>query len=148
MSLREVLKFIFFLFCSITTVFVVSVAILFRFIVERQVVLNEAFFIQVLAIALVCSLPTLVLVHKEFAKRKEVILRNVIHFILTISLMLGLLNHFNWFNAIFVTTSLIVFSIIYTIAQILWNMQSKTLANEFNKRIDELRNGESATHSS
>jgi len=122
------------------------VAVIFRDAQGDYIYVSEGFFERVVVFSLAISSLTFILMQSELARRSEVILRNVIHFILINVVIWGAFYSFGWDSFIAPFIVLTIFVIVYTIARIILYKQSQTFVDQLNKRINEIRNSESATH--
>jgi len=128
------LKFIFLLFCAITTIQLLF-GVVVHFHLMGYTTMSYRFLQQSLILAMASSLPTLVLIQRDNASLLESRIRKVIHFLLTLAAVVLLPIHFTWSNRFII---IIVFVVIYLAASFIWELQSKRLADKINKRIVEI----------
>jgi len=101
MDLKTGLKWVFVLFCVISTFQVIFVIIIIDTVfatADEPRIFSTMYMIELLIIALASSLPTLVLVHNN-KSRASLYIRHVIHFLLTFGAVCGLLIYFDRFEA-------------------------------------------------
>jgi hypothetical protein len=145
MKLTYAFKFMFFLFCVITTAVMIFVSVT-GLIFDKD---NIAVYVDMLKIPLVafCSvLPVMIYIGSDKAGRTGMRIRNGLHFVLTAGIVAGLLIYFGWMetsNAIFIV---ILFLAIYISAHTFQEIQSKKLADKLNERINEFHTTENETH--
>jgi hypothetical protein len=145
MKLKYALKLMFHMFCIITTgqVFFVSVILLIN---EPDAVFTMREMLQMPFVALAGVLPILIFVRSEKATRTELIVRNVLHFILTAGIVLGLLIYFGWMYASNAVIIIGFFLAIYIPAYIVQEIRDRKLAKQLNERINAFHNTENETH--
>lgn len=131
------LKFIFFLFCVVTTAQVLAITIVFLFTNLSVPSETTRFWVKILGLSCVTSLPVFVLVSNETATPLEALIRKVIHFILTTGGLLVLLLNYRWLHRTNAIIILITYVIVYVIAMIVWELQTKRITDKLNKRIQE-----------
>lgn len=145
MKLNEALKFMFYLFCVITTFEVLFVAISSS-ILAPNLLFDMWDLLKLPFVAFSSVLPVLILVRRETAPRMELRLRKVLHFVLTAAVVSGLLIYFGWMyatNAIFIAA---FFLAIYIAASVIQEIREKKLAQKLNKQINAFHDAENATH--
>jgi len=140
MSWRETITFTFNIFCAIITVQVLYMVIIFDVILGNTVESNAIYFLSRFSIvAVLCALPTLVLVRDEMASRKEIIIRKTIHLVLTVTILIGLLYYFRWLEVLSAVRLAFVFLVVYLSAFRLWDSRSNQTALLINKRIHQIQ---------
>jgi len=100
MDLKTGLKWIFFLFCIVTTFQLILTVILTGLIgiPLGQTIYCRTCLIELMVISLASTLPTLILVQGKIFAWIPMTLRRAIHFLLTFSAVCGLLIYFNWYD--------------------------------------------------
>ena len=138
MRLKEILKFMFYLFCIITTsqLFFVTMLMIIRNTTD-EISINH--FYSILISSFVGVLPTIMFVFTENISRKGWFISRFIHFILTASFVYAALIYFEQLQPGIPIPTIIFFFIIYFSAHLYQEIQAKKIADELNKRI-------SATH--
>ena len=139
MSTKDTLKFIFNLFCIITTVQIIYAVIVYGLIMDNNIAYPMIFLRQTLILSLAGSLPILALARRETALKKEIRIRKIIHLIVTTALVLSALYHFDWLDIINLIFTLVSFVVFYIVVYVYWDAQAKNLADKLNKRIIEFR---------
>ena len=144
MKLKDALKFMFVLFCVITTFETLLIAVLgavdsMGFSFEARELYKPAL------VALAGVLPVLILVRRENAPRKEWMLRKALHFLLTAGAVFWLLIYFGWLEANNALIIMIFFLVIYISAYTVSGVRAKRLAERLNERINAFRDSENAT---
>jgi hypothetical protein len=142
----DALKFMFYLFCMVTTFETLFIAALGLFDPDITFAARELFKIPL--VALLSALPVMILIRSETASRTEWLIRKALHFTLTAGIVFGMLIYFDWLdkkNAPFV---ILFFLILYAAAFVIHEIRAKQLADELNKRIDAFHQGESAQNRS
>jgi magnesium-transporting ATPase (P-type) len=145
MKLKEALKFMSILFCVITTlesIFIASVSLLF----DPSFIIDAWDILRILFVALTGVLPVLILIRSEKAPRAELMIRKILHFILTAGIVFTLLIYFGWMgmaNALIIT---LFFLAIYISATIVQEIQARKLADQLNARLDAFHKAENETH--
>jgi len=146
MTLRNLLKVIFFLFCAITTFLFLLIALQGIFLV-RDLSFSGLDMLKLMSVSFVSVLPTTVyLGQNDSAPRKKMVFLHSLHFILTAGTVLTLLLLYGWIdttNAIYIVLS---FMVIYVTAHILIELRTRKLASEINKQINAFHSGENETH--
>ena len=142
MRLKEALRFMFFVFCLVTTLETLFIATLGLLGTGFTFEASELF--QIPLVAFLSALPVLILIRSETASRTEWIIRKAAHFALTAGAVFGMLIYFGWLdkqNALFVV---LFFLIVYAAAYIIQELRAKQLADEINKRLSAYQQGEDA----
>ncbi len=145
MKLKDTLKYMFHIFCVITTFETLFIATE-SLINDSNFVLNAWELYKILIIAFTSVLPMLIFVRSETASRMGMIIRKVIHFVLTSGIVFSLLIYFKWMdakNAVFIA---LFFLSIYIPAHIIGEIRAKQLADKLNERINAFHKAENATH--
>ena len=128
------IKFIFTLFCSITTVQIIMNVVIHSLIRGLES-MPYLYMQQILLLSAGSSIPTFILMQRDDASLLETWIRKVLHFIVTIAAIIALPTYFDWNNQFAIVISFIV---VYIAALIMWEMQPKRLANQINERIVEI----------
>jgi len=149
MDLKTGLKWVFFLFCVISTlqiVFIIAIIDTLFPITEDPRFFSTQYMIELLIISLASSLPTLVLIHNN-KSQTSLLVRHIIHFILTFGIVCGLLIYFERFEVSrWLVLPFVLFFLIYGAAvffnrkHIQTRMIAKQTAEDRNlllKHIDE-----------
>jgi len=139
MSWRETVKFIPILFCTITTAQVIYMVVIVHAILGHAVEVDTIVLLsRFLIIAILTSLPTLVLIRDKRASRQEIIIRRAIHLVLTMLILVGLLLYYGWFELSYIWIAA-VFLAIYLSAFKFWYSRSNHTALLINKRIHQIQ---------
>ncbi len=145
MNLKELLKFMFVVFCAITTIVILYIA--------AEILITDSLWrlsawdlLKIEFVAFAGTLPVLILLKRENAPRTELIIRQVLHFILTGGIIAGLLIGFGWLsagNAAFIAALYIcLYSGIYAAGE----LRARKLAKALNERISAFHNDQNETH--
>lgn len=145
MTLKDTLKFMFVLFCVITTFQTIFISI-YTMIVDSDGIfyLQELYILPL--IGFLATLPTLIFIGSETASRLNLIIRTIVHLFLTAGIVFGSLAYFGQITMENILPIVIFFIAIYISVHIIAEMRAKKLADELNKRISASHNMENATH--
>ena len=135
MRLKNTLKFMFHLFCGITTAQVIFISLLAT-VLERPAELDYQHFHSIIVTAFVGVLPTIIFAWLENVSRGVFFFSVGLHFVLTTSFVFISLNHFEQLehnNIIFI---IIFFLVLYIVAYISAELRNKKMIDELNKRIN------------
>ncbi len=145
MKLKELLKFMFLTICAITTFEVLYIAAELL-ITGSDWLLSAWDLLKIVFVALMGSLPILILSRKENASRRELIIRQTVHFFLTGGVVGGLLVAFEWMtatNAVYVATFFIcIYAALYAVGE----LRARKLAKALNERINAFHADQNETH--
>ena len=144
MRLKEALKFMFYIFCMVTTFETLFIAALG--LADREMIFTARELFKIPLVAFLSALPVFILVGRDTAPRTEWVIRKVAHFTITAAIVFGLLTYFSWLdkqNAFFV---ILLFLALYAAAYIIQEIRAKQLAAEINKRLTAFQRGENATY--
>jgi len=145
MKLKYALKFMFHLFCIITTFQLIFVATTWTIGGEEFSLVPLDLF-KLPLIAFVSVLPSFLLVFKDTISHKALTIRMILHFVLTSGIVFGLLIYFGWLstkNAVFIVP---FFLAIYISAYITQEIRARKLAKQLNEKLNAFHNSENATH--
>ena len=147
MSLRQTLKKMGVLFCVATT-FLFLVLGLHSAIFFSDVTYTGRDILTGLLMAFLVTLPTLVFVNTENASHRSLIIRQIIHFLLTMGFMSVCLMLFQWviLDMEAIIYAFLFFFVVYLIGFIITFLHQKRVAEELNKRINAFHNAENETH--
>jgi len=145
MSLKEELKFMFHLFCAITAFETIYMAIA-AFVNGEGFTFTARDLYKIPLVALFGVIPVLILVRKEQVPKTELILRRILHFIITAAVVLGSLVYFGWLVVANAIVIIVFFLAIYIGAYVVESVREKQLADKINERINAFHEAENATH--
>jgi len=145
MKLKDALRFMFFLFCAVSTFETLFIATL-GFINNDIFVFEAKELYKIPFVAFMSVLPVFVMIRSETAPRPEWIARKALHFILTAGVVFTLLIYFKWIDKQNVLLVAIFFLFIYITAFAVQEIRAKRLADAINKRINAFHESENATH--
>jgi hypothetical protein len=114
-------------------------------IMGEEYALDASGLYKMILVAFVSVLPVLVHVYKETISRTQIIIRQILHLVLTAGLTLGLLVYFEWLVAENAVATVIFFLTIYIIAYTVQAMRAKKLADKLNEKLNAFHNSENAT---
>ena len=125
----------------LATVFQLLFISIFAWLSDIDSVVYSRNLYQLLLVGILSTLPTLILVRKN-ASQLEWIFRQILHFILTASIVLFALVHFGWVYAQTqsVLRVFLVFLIVYTTTAVAGAIREKKLADKLNERINASHN--------
>jgi hypothetical protein len=133
MKLKEAFKFMFHLFCATTTCIIIFIALTSY---------DSLSLLRIPAVAFAGALPVLIFVHGEKASRAEIIVRKVLHFILTAGIVGGFVIWFGWVdgaNAVLVGA---FFLAVYVGVYVVSEVRAKRFTDRLNERLNAFHNGE------
>jgi len=136
MKLRDALKFMFIVAC-IATVFQTVFISIFAWFWDTNSIVNAHNLYQLPLIGVLSTLPTLIFVRSKTGQI-EWIVRQILHFILTASIVFTALIRFGWIyaqtqNALKV---FLVFLFVYVTASVIGAIRGRKLADKLNERIN------------
>jgi len=135
MKLKDLLIFMFVLFCVITTA-----QLTFRVVHTIVFLEKEAPFVSIPVIALASSFPVLVFLNSNNDSQKKFIFRLLLHFVLTTSIVLGLLLHYNYIGwNIHSLHIAVLFIAIYMCGFWGYFYHQKRVIRKLNARLNEFR---------
>jgi len=135
----------FHLYCIVTTfqlLFIIAVWTVLND--EHTFTSSDLFKVQLVALASV--LPVLIHVRKKIVSRTQLIIRQVLHFILTAGVVFGLLIYFEWIDEKSAAATIVFFLAIYIPAYLIQEIRARKLAKQLNEKINAFHNSENATH--
>ena len=148
MKLKYALKFIFVLFCVITTFQVLFIGII-NTVLGSDIMFSMQALLQLPLISFAGVLPVLLFVRgrtKNPPSRTTAIILQALHFILTSGAVFGLLIYFKWLDATNAALIIAFFLGIYIPAYIFQELRDRKLARQLNERINAFHNNDNATH--
>ena len=144
MSLKNTLKFMFVVACMATVFQVIFISIsAWTGDFESTVYARELYRFPLIGVF--STLPTLIYIGSENATRRMLIIIRILHFVLTASIVFGLLAYFGWIdigNALMVA---FIFLVTYVVAIIIVEFREKNLAERLNQCLDAFHNAENAS---
>ena len=150
--MKERLKFMFVLFCAVTTLQILYMSVHLLFIILSgtydgyPIVFAASELFRVLIVAFASTLPCLIFIGTSGLPKTLLAVRNIVHFALTAGIVFGLLFYFGTLNAFNAIGIALIFLAIYIVAAVRHSFMEKKLADELNKRIIAFHEGENATH--
>jgi amino acid transporter len=147
MKLTYALKFMFVLFCAITTFQVIFIGVL-SFIFGNDSVMIMQDMLRFPFVSFASVLPTLIFVRSEKKKtpsRAETIILSALHFTLTAGIVFGLLIYFKVMTATNAAYVIVFYLVVYITAYTFMELRDRKLAKQLNKRIEALHNAENET---
>jgi len=148
MRLKYALKYMFVLFCVITTFQVIFIWVL-SLILGADFTMTMQDIMRFPVISLASVLPTLIFVQRKSKKtqaRAEEIIRSALHLALTAGAVFGLLIYFNWLDATNAAYIISFFLVVYIAAYTFQELRDRKLAKQLNERINAFHNAENETH--
>ena len=145
MKQKRTLRFMFHLFCTITT-FETLFITMDGLIGSGEFLLSSRDLFRIPFVAFMSVLPVPILLHRKDAKRVERVIRNATHFILTAGIVFGLLIYFKWLDAGNAAAVAAFFLVIYGSATAIAEIRAKKLADKLNERLSAFHDAENATH--
>ncbi|MCL1851452.1 MAG: DUF3021 domain-containing protein [Peptococcaceae bacterium] len=132
----DAVKFMFILFCVITTGQVLFMALIPLF--SEDFIFTAQDLYKIPLVAVLGTLPVILLIHKDTAPKTEIILRNALHFILTATLVLGSLIYLGWLDAESAVGITVFFLALYIGVWVVNIKQARKLADKLNERINAI----------
>ena len=145
MKLKDALKEMVVLFCVITTCVILFMSLIPLYDSDGFIFTARDLY-KIPLVALLGTIPLLILVRKETASKTEVNVRKVLHFVLTAGLVLGTLMFFGWLDTTSAVSIIVFFLALYIAVWIVASVREKRLADKLNERINAFHSGENATH--
>ena len=145
MTLKDTLKFMFILFCAITTFQAIFISIFATLTGSENILYTQELY-KLPLIGFLSTLPTLIFIGSDKVSRLDLNIRKVVHLFLTAVIVFWSLTYFEWLDRENALPVAIFFMIIYITGHIIGEMRAKKLADELNKRINASHNTENATH--
>jgi len=146
MKLKDALKRIIVLFFVITICITLFMSLLPVFTgSDFDIAARDLYRIPL--VALLGAIPVFVLIRNEKASNLEIVLRKILHFVLTSALVLGSLMLFGWIDAASAAVIVVFFLVVYIVIWIVETVRGKKLAARLNERINAFQSDENATHS-
>ena len=148
MRLKYALKFMFVLFCVVTTVQVIFIGVL-NLVLSADFTIPIQDIIRFPIISFASVLPTLIFVQgksKKAPTRAESIIRSALHLVLTAGAVFGLLIYFRWVDATNAAYIIAFFLVVYTTAYTYQELRDRKLAKQLNERINAFHDAENETH--
>jgi|GEM_PF-4742177 len=147
MKLKEVLKWMLYIFLLVIAIQVILMFILGELRLVNQNSFTTRSMLSILAISVTSALPMLIRIRKKFASHRETIMINTAHFIVTLVAVLIAVNYFwilpyTYINVIIA----VILSITYTIIQLIISKRASQLVEQLNKHLDAIHKDENATH--
>jgi len=138
MKLKDALRYMFRLFCAVTTFELLFIATLG--VIDNAVFGFEARELyKIPFVAFMSVLPVLVMIRSETAPRSEWIIRKALHFVLTAGTVFALLIYFQWIDRQNVLFVAVFFLVLYVAAYAVQEIRAKRLADALNERINATR---------
>jgi len=135
MKLKDLLVFMFVLFCVITTA-----QLTFRVVHTIVFLEKEAPFASIPVIALASTFPMLVFLNSNQDSQKKFLFRLLLHFVLTTSIVLALLLHYNYIGwTIHSLHIAVLFMVIYMCGFFGYFYHQKRIIKRLNERLNEFR---------
>ena len=147
MKLKYALKFVFILFCVITTAQVLFISTV-SIITGSETLMTSWDMLKLPLVAFASVLPTLMYVRRNTKKlpgRAEAIILQILHFTLTSGIVFGLLIYFGYMGAANAAFIIALFIVIYVPACVIQERRDRKLANKLNERINAIHNTDNAT---
>ena len=148
MKLKYALKFMFALFCVVTTFQVIFIGAL-NLVFGTDFTMTMQDIMRFPIISLASVLPTLIFVQgkpKITPTRAESIIRSALHLALTAGAVFGLLIYFRWLDATNAAYIIAFFLVVYITAYTFQELRDRKLAKQLNERINAFHNAENETH--
>ena len=146
MKLKYALKFMFFLFCVVTTFQVLLVGVV-NIILENDNTMTFWDMLKLPLVSFASVIPTLIFVRGKTNKqqtRAEAVILPILHFALTAGLVFGLLIYFGFMDAANAAILVAFFLAIYIPAYIFQELRDRKLAKQLNERINAFHDTENA----
>ena len=148
MKLNYALKYMFILFCVVTTGQVLFVGAL-NLIIGNEYLMTMSDLLKLPLVSFASVIPTLIFVRSKTKKtptKTETLILPIVHFILTAGIVFGLLMYFEFMDAANAAFIIMLFLVVYIPAYIYQYMRDRKLARQLNERINAFHNTENATH--
>ncbi|MCL2163676.1 MAG: DUF3021 domain-containing protein [Oscillospiraceae bacterium] len=148
MRLKDTLKFMFTLFCAVTTFQVIFIGVM-NLIYDNGFMMSMRDILRLPIISFLSALPMLIFVRSKTKKplaRVKAILLQALHFTLTAGIVFGLLVYFGWVDAANAIFIVVFFLAIYISAYVFQELRDRKLAKQLNERINAFHSAENAAH--
>ena len=147
MKLKYAFKFMFVLFCVITT-FQILFICLINFMDDNVILMTTKGLLRIPFVSFAGVLPTLIFVFgkdKNHLTGAAAIIMPALHFALTAGIVFGLLIYYGWMDAANAAFIIAFFLAIYVSAYVYQGLRDRKLAKQLNERINAFHGAENET---
>ncbi|MCL2588144.1 MAG: DUF3021 family protein [Oscillospiraceae bacterium] len=149
MRMRELLLFMFQLFCTVTAGAMIMVNIVLLF-VGNEVFTGLEKIMVLPFIVLLCVLPTFIFAGGAIESAKSAVRRHIIHFLLTAAVLFAALESFYAFSGVgwfgWYPIILVFFLISYAVASVIFWARARRIADEINRKLKARHAAEQTRH--